>query len=120
MARRLLYCCSGVIALGILVVVGLRSEALNAEDAPAGKKSGDVISQLENRITTLERRIAALEKQRANGETKFLVQPFPKFAPRALGPQVVPPNDRDQNWCYTILIDGNAKTATAGQPKTQR
>ncbi len=123
MTRRFVYGSLAIIALGFLSVVGLRSAALDAGDASAGKKNADVVSQLENRIAALETRIAALEKFRAaSGPPNVLnlQQPGP---PVVLPPFDFPggsPQKFNGNWCYTILIDGSGKSAMADGQKLQR
>ncbi|HEX4073284.1 MAG TPA: hypothetical protein VHX68_19040 [Planctomycetaceae bacterium] len=108
MVRRMLYGGFGIIALSFLAVVSLRCAALNAADASAGQKNGDIIARLESRIAALESRIDTLEKERASGGFKNIqTQP----APQVIVPPFVEPHDGlksfDGNWCYTILIDGS-------------
>jgi hypothetical protein len=113
MARRFVIGAFGIVTLAFLAVTGARSTAISADDA-AGKKDGNLVARLENRITALEKRIAVLEKQRDRGETKFLAQPVQRI------PHMPQPPSFDGNWCYTILIDNNGQTAQAQRPQTQR
>lgn len=113
MARRLAYGGLGIVVLGLMMVAGLRSQAVSADDASAGKKNSDVITRLESRIAALESRIAALEKQRAIPAPSVFV-PGPSFSPG--DPNVVPPRNFDGAWAYTILIDGKDKNAAIAVP----
>jgi hypothetical protein len=107
MVRRLLYGGFGIIALSFLAVVGLRCAALNAADASAGQKNGDVIARLESRIAALESRIAALERERAAGGFNIQMQPAPNGVEPPFVNPPVPPKSFDGIRCYTILIDGH-------------
>jgi hypothetical protein len=119
MARRFVIAAFGIVSLAVLAVASVRNVAVSADDA-AGKKNGDVVSRLETRIAALEKRIANLERQRDRGETRFLAQPLHRMIPGPVNPNSQPPQDFDGNWCYTILIDGNGKTAQIQTPQTQR
>jgi hypothetical protein len=122
MTRRLVYPGLGVIALGLLFLLGLRATAVSSDDPAAGKKDGDVVSRLERRIAALEKRVTELERKRDRGEIKFLARP--NLVPAPLGPQAEPPrppHSFEGNWCYTILIDGKQPTTAAADAfKTQR
>jgi hypothetical protein len=111
MTRRLLYAGFGILALSFLAVLCLRCAALNAADASSGQKNSDVVARLEGRIAALESRIAKLEKERAGDGFMINNQPSPGVVvPRFVEPPA-PLQNLDENWCYTILVDGNAKKA---------
>jgi hypothetical protein len=113
MARRFVIGALGIVTLAFLAVAGVRNTAISADDA-AGRKDGNLVARLENRITALEKRINVLEKQRDRGETKFLAQPVQRE------PHMAAPQSFNGNWCYTILIDGNGRAARTQRPQTQR